>query len=158
MGFRDRLLWPHSASEASVCLARDALFAPRSSEWRRYLLHLLWPTDIIPALLDGRAWHGSWWAAAVPGTEPLLHLGLSGALSSQGFMFCKFLIVFAFPLLLSPFRYWAYVYAGACVLLVMYTMTSEVWIYPHIGFATLFYLVYAFWKLPGLPEERVHRS
>lgn len=42
-----RIFWPDLADPASagVCLLRDVLFAPYPGEYRRYLLHALWPLE-----------------------------------------------------------------------------------------------------------------
>mmetsp|Transcript_30728 Transcript_30728/g.77411 ORF Transcript_30728/g.77411 Transcript_30728/m.77411 type:complete len:382 (-) Transcript_30728:6-1151(-) len=42
-----RLCWPRFADpeEAGVCLLRDVLVAPYPGEWRRYVLHPLWPLE-----------------------------------------------------------------------------------------------------------------
>jgi len=42
-----RLCWPDLADpeSAGVCLLPDVLFAPYPGEWRRYVLHLLWPLE-----------------------------------------------------------------------------------------------------------------
>lgn len=117
-----------------------------------------WPKNFLYALVDGSALQRSWWSTAFPGSQPLLHLAMFGMLSMQAYLICKLLIAFAFPLLLSPFRMWTKFYAGACVLLIMYSMNSSVWQVPHIGFVTLWYLAWSLWKLTGLESAHYHRA
>lgn len=42
-----RTIWPELADpgDAGTCLVPDVIFAPYSGEWRRYLLHPLWPLE-----------------------------------------------------------------------------------------------------------------
>lgn len=93
------------------------------------------------------------WGA--PGTPPLLHLAVAGTLGHEARLICKWLLSFALPLLLSPLQMWTRFYAGACLLLAMYTMNSPIWRFPSWGFATLLYLVYAFWKLPSFYASKL---
>eukprot|EP00927_Polykrikos_kofoidii_P054200 TRINITY_DN48656_c0_g1_i1.p1 TRINITY_DN48656_c0_g1~~TRINITY_DN48656_c0_g1_i1.p1 ORF type:complete len:380 (-),score=46.11 TRINITY_DN48656_c0_g1_i1:227-1366(-) len=109
-----------------------------------------YPTDVVSALLDGRALRWAWWQSAVPSSPPLLHLALVGLAGPEALFLMKLLIVSVLPLLFSPFSAWLRVYSVACVILVMYVMNMAVWRFPHIGFCVLLYLVWAFWKLPNM--------
>mmetsp|Transcript_28809 Transcript_28809/g.90805 ORF Transcript_28809/g.90805 Transcript_28809/m.90805 type:complete len:382 (+) Transcript_28809:83-1228(+) len=116
------------------------------------------PADVLSALLDGRALTLGWWRMAVPSSAPALHLALAGQLAGEALFICKLMIISACPLLLSPFRIWARFYAGACVLLLMYSMNSPEWQYPHVGFLALAYLAWAFWKLPNVEFLKPHAA
>merc|ERR1712060_955312 len=108
------------------------------------------PDDAINAILDGRALRLYWWQGNMKSSLPMLHMATVGQMSTESFFICKMLLAFACPLLLSPFRIWARFYAGACILLMMYAMNSPEWRYPHLGFFSLAYLAWAFWKLPNM--------
>mmetsp|Transcript_158425 Transcript_158425/g.279595 ORF Transcript_158425/g.279595 Transcript_158425/m.279595 type:complete len:378 (+) Transcript_158425:46-1179(+) len=101
--------------------------------------------DFVSGILNLSALDPGWWKSALPGSAPLLHM-----VSGPPYFICRILLSSALPLLLSPFSMWTRVYSVASVLLVMYTMNLPEWQYPHIGFVTLIYLVWAFWKLPGM--------
>jgi len=94
----------------------------------------------------------------VPSTAPALHLALGGQLAPEALFICKLMVVSACPLLLSPFRLWARFYSGACILLVMYSMNSPEWRYPHAGFVAFVYLAWAFWKLPNAQFSKSHAA
>lgn len=108
------------------------------------------PSDLPSALADGRAFSWSWWQASAPASLPLLHMGVAGQMAPQAFYLMRLLIALAIPMLLSPFHAWLRIYAGACVILIMYAMTSTAWVYPHVGFLVLGYSVWAFWRLPSM--------
>merc|ERR1711879_82889 len=110
------------------------------------------PSGVFEAIADGRAFSPHWWKASVTSSSPLLHLAMIGQVSGEAYYLSKILVAFAVPLLLSPINLWPKFYAGACLLLAMYCMVSEAWVYPHIGFLTLLYLVWAFWTLPPLQQ------
>eukprot|EP00930_Biecheleria_cincta_P014762 TRINITY_DN12566_c0_g1_i1.p1 TRINITY_DN12566_c0_g1~~TRINITY_DN12566_c0_g1_i1.p1 ORF type:complete len:386 (-),score=73.68 TRINITY_DN12566_c0_g1_i1:158-1315(-) len=116
------------------------------------------PFEPLAAIADGRALRPTWWQQAVPSSPPLLHMAMSGRVAGEALYICKLLISFAPPLLLSSFRIWAKFYAVACFIIIMYAMNCESWRYPHFGFVTLAYLVFAFWKLPNaaaaVPKQR----
>jgi len=109
-------------------------------------------------IVSGRMLQLSWWRKGPGSSAPLLHMGVSGELASEALFICKLMIAFACPLLLSQYRVWSKVYAGACVLLAMYSMNSEVWVYPHVGFIALFYFAWAFWKLPSADYSKYHAN
>lgn len=113
------------------------------------------PSDFLNALTTGLALRPSWWTLNVQSSRPLVHLGLEGSVAPHALWLCQLLIAGALPLLLSPWREWMKLYAGGCVLLMMYGMTANDWVYPHIGFITLGYLVWAFWKLPSMQAMKV---
>lgn len=117
-----------------------------------------WPSDWGQALVGGRVLSLAWWRTAFPGTPPTLHLAIAGLLGPEAYFICKVLVSFALPLLLTPFRIWTKFYAGACLLLAMYSMNTPVWRLPHLGFVVLLYCVYAFWRLPSMAISRVHRA
>merc|ERR1712113_247179 len=100
----------------------------------------------------------SWWRASVPSSAPLLHMALTGAAAGEALFICKLLIAFICPLLLSPFRMWTRAYAVACLLLSMYAMNSAEWRYPHVGFLSLLYSAWAFWKLPNMQFAKGHND
>jgi len=108
------------------------------------------PSDALFAFLDGRALRLAWWRAAVPASSPLLHMALAGQLGTEALYLCRLLTAFALPLLLTPLIMWTRVYAVACVILLMYSMNSGDFRYPHVGYLVLLYLTWAFWKLPDL--------
>jgi hypothetical protein len=116
------------------------------------------PDAWLSAVLDGRVLRASWWRAAVPCSAPLLHMALASQIAAEALFICKILVVFACPLLLSPFRIWTRFYAVACVLLAMYAMNSSEWRYPHVGFVSLLYLAWAFWKLPNMQFVKEHNA
>jgi len=116
------------------------------------------PDGMLHSIIDGSAFSPSWWQTKFPGSPPLLHMAMLGAVSTEAYLICKLMISFVFPLLVSPFRIWTKFYAGGCILLLMYTMNSESWHVPHLGFATICYLVWALWKLPGLEAAHAHRA
>lgn len=109
------------------------------------------PESVLPnvyyALTSGSALDVAWWRS-LPSSPPLLHLSLMGVLGGELPFIVRLLFALSVPLLLSPFLLWSKVYAGACVLILMYTMNSGVWGCPHLGFVSLVYFVWAFWKLP----------
>lgn len=108
------------------------------------------PADFLAAVVDGRAFSIGWWQASVLASQPLLHMALIGQVAPEALFLMKLLIALALPWLLSPFHTWLRGYAGGCVILMMYAMTSSVWRYPHVGFLALAYLVWAFWNLRGM--------
>lgn len=116
------------------------------------------PGGLLHAIVDGSALAPSWWKTKFPGSPPLLHMAMLGAVAGEAYFICKLLISFAWPLLVSPFRIWTKFYAGACILILMYTMNSQMWGVPHMGFMTTAYLVWALWKLPGLERAHAHRA
>merc|ERR1712032_214341 len=109
------------------------------------------PSDGLSAFLDGRAFRAAWWRTAVPSSWPLLHMALAGQLGTEALYLCRLLTAFALPLLLTPLVMWTRVYAIACAILLMYSMNSDGFRYPHVGYLALLYLIRAFWKLPDLP-------
>lgn len=116
------------------------------------------PVGWLAAILDGQAFRAVWWQINVPGSAPLLHMALTGTLAGEALFICKLMIAFVCPLILSPFRMWARFYAVGVLLLAMYAMNSDEWRYPHIGFISLVYLVWAFWKLPNMEFAKEHRA
>merc|ERR1711920_1104108 len=114
------------------------------------------PAGWLTAVLDGRAFRAAWWRASVPSSAPLLHMALLGTIAGEAYFICKLMVAFLCPLLLSPFRIWTKFYAGGCVMLAMYAMNSDEWRYPHIGFISLLYLSWAFWKLPNMQFAKDH--
>lgn len=103
------------------------------------------PREVLArAVADGEF---RWWQS-VTASPPLLHMALGGGLSDEAVFICKLLLALALPLLLSPFVLWTRIYAAACALLLMYSMNSDVFFYPHVGFLSLIYLVFALWRLP----------
>lgn len=109
------------------------------------------PMSLSSAISQGHAFRLNWWRA-VPASFPLLHMGLVGQFPQEAMLICKLLLSFACPLLLSPLNLWMKFYSGACVLLAMYSMVSDRWGYPHVGFVTLVYLAWAFWSLPPVQK------
>lgn len=109
-------------------------------------------------IMSGRMLQLSWWRKGASSSAPLLRMGFSGELAGEALFICKLMIAFACPLLLSPYRVWIKFYAGACVLLAMYSMNSEAWVYPHAGFIALLYLAWAFWKLPSADFVKYHAN
>ncbi|OLQ03170.1 hypothetical protein AK812_SmicGene13896 [Symbiodinium microadriaticum] len=111
------------------------------------------PPDMLAlfqaALADGRLFKLSWWRDSIPSSLPLLHMAISGQLGGEALYICRFLLSIALPLLLSSMRLWTRLYSVFFVILLMYTMNSPTWRYPHCGFFSLFYLVVAMWKLPN---------
>eukprot|EP00928_Gymnodinium_smaydae_P075878 TRINITY_DN5889_c2_g4_i1.p1 TRINITY_DN5889_c2_g4~~TRINITY_DN5889_c2_g4_i1.p1 ORF type:complete len:381 (-),score=70.24 TRINITY_DN5889_c2_g4_i1:65-1207(-) len=107
------------------------------------------PWGLPGALLDGRVLNLAWWKMAMPASPSMVQMGLVGLVAGEAMWICKLLILGSIPLLLSPFRMWLRAYSILCVMLAMYAMNSGVWRFPHIGFVTLLYLVWAFWKLPN---------
>jgi len=109
------------------------------------------PTQpVIGALQDGSALSLQWWKANVPSSPALLHLALAGLLGPQALWLLQLLVSFAVPLLFSPLRRWTRGYSVGCVILMMYSMNSPAWKYPHVGFLTMGYLAWAFWVLPNV--------
>ncbi|CAE7472731.1 unnamed protein product [Symbiodinium natans] len=120
------------------------------------------PADLLAlfqaALADGRLFKLSWWKDSIPSSLPLLHMAMGGQLSGEALYICRFLLSIAMPLLLSSMRLWTRVYSVFLLLLLMYTMNSPTWRYPHCGFLALAYLVVAMWKLPNAaaaPKQKV---
>lgn len=111
------------------------------------------PSGVVDAITDGRALSLHWWQSSFPPTLPLLHLAVTGSVSGEAYLILKMMMACAVPLLLSPIDIWPKFYAGACVLLAMYSMVGSAWAYPHIGFLVLLYLAWAFWTLPSLPQS-----
>lgn len=113
---------------------------------------------VLSDVTSGRALKLNWWRKSATSSLPALHLALAGRLAPEALFICKLMIVSACPLLLSPFRIWTRIYAGACVLLAMYAMNSPEWLYPHAGFVVLLYLAWAFWKLPNAEFSKYHSA
>lgn len=111
------------------------------------------PPGVLDAVLDGRAFRPAWWQT-VPASLPLLHMGLLGEIAGEALFICKLITASAVPLTLSPMNLWTKCYSIACVLLAMYAMTSPRWLYPHVGFVTLLYLAWAFWKMPPVDQAQ----
>ncbi|CAK9041014.1 Uncharacterized protein SCF082_LOCUS23752 [Durusdinium trenchii] len=106
------------------------------------------------ALTDGRALSPSWWSRSIPSSLPLVHMAMNQQLSPEALYISKVLLSFALPLLLSSLEMWVKGYSIFLVILLMYSMNSPVWRYPHWGFIFLAYLAVAFWKLPAAAEKR----
>lgn len=105
------------------------------------------------AMVDGRALSPSWWAQSVPSSLPLVHMAMRQQIASEALYISKVLLSFALPLLLSSMQIWVKGYSIFIVILLMYSMNSPVWRYPHWGFVSLAYLAVAFWKLPAAAEK-----
>jgi hypothetical protein len=88
------------------------------------------PSDLIEAVLDGRALSLSWWRVGLTPSMPLLHMALIGTVAPEALFLCKLLLAFAVPLLASPYSMWCRFYAVACVILAMYSMTAPDWKFP----------------------------
>jgi len=112
---------------------------------------------VLPAVLNGSILSPAWWRAAVPASPALLHVAMAGLLGGQALWLLRLLVSCVFPLVLSPFSMWMRVYAVGFVMLIMYSMNSPVWRYPHVGFLALFYLIYAFWTLPNVQPIAGHK-
>jgi len=116
------------------------------------------PPIHVHDIVNGRMLQLGWWRKGASSSAPLLRMGFSGELAAEALFICKLMIAFACPLLLSQFRVWIKIYAGACVLLAMYSMNSDAWVYPHAGFIALLYLAWAFWKLPSVDSSKYHAN
>ena len=110
-------------------------------------------TLLQAAIADGRALSPSWWTRSIPSSLPLVHMAMRQQIASEALYISKVLLSFALPLLLSAFQIWGKGFSIAIVILLMYSMNSPVWRYPHFGFISLAYLAVAFWKLPGAAEK-----